>query len=83
LACYDIAVSGFETDSVVLDMVSGDEYRYRPTDPESIANYMEFVAQELEWAMIAAGGRDLRRLYEAGKSIGELAERGWLLAQLD
>src|SRR5262245_51754474 len=62
---------------------SPDAHRWRPTDPATLANDLEFVATELDSAMLAAGGEDFTRLYQAAKRIGDIADRGLTLAELD
>ena len=81
---YSFIMPGIEDlDSLGIDASSDDEFRHRPNDPESLAEDLEFVAEELEWAMLAAGGKELTRLYEASKRIWAIVEESWRLAQLD
>jgi hypothetical protein len=84
---YDIVLASMSSvegsDNLGIDASSEDEFRYRPNDPTSLADYLEFVADELEWGMLTAGGKDLTRLHEASKRIWAIAEEGWRLAQLD
>lgn len=60
-----------------------DQYRWKPDDPVSLANDLEHAAENLEWAMLSANGADYQRLYRVAKRIGEIAERGRIVAELD
>lgn len=72
-----------EADGTPEPLFSDDAYRWRPADPESLAADLEFVAEELEWAMLASGGQDFMRLYEAAKRIGQIADSSFVTAELD
>ncbi len=52
-------------------------------DAESLAVDLILIADKLEWAFLAAGGKDFKQLYEAAKRIGEIADRAWVVAELD
>ena len=80
---YNSALAGQEFNEPTIEDSPEDQFRWKPDDPASIANDLEFAAEGLEWAMLSAGGEDFQRLYRAAKRIGEIADRSNILAELD
>lgn len=71
-----------ETDDLIITDPE-DAFRSIPDDPEYLASTLDQIADQLDWALLTAGGVEFMRLYQAAKRIGEIADQSMVIAQLD